>query len=531
MAMELQHDGGYGPAGRTTLLIIDFGSQVTQLIARRIREIGVYCEIWPCQTATADRIEVLNPGAIVLSGSPASASGADALQPPAAIFADRRPVLGICYGQQIMAVMQGGAVEAASCREFGRARIRIAEGQDSHPILAGLFVDGEETVWMSHGDRVTAMPPGFVTLAASDNSPHAIIAHPDTGQIGMQFHPEVTHTDNGQRFLENFVKLAGLSRDWSMATLLERSLARIRERVGSDRIICAVSGGIDSTVTAALIHKAVPGQLTCIFVDHGMMRLNEAEETVALFREHVGIPLLHLEKQDLFLRELAGVTHPEDKRRIIGRLFIEVFSEAARSLSDVKCLAQGTLYPDVIESVSATGSASATIKSHHNVGGLPEELDLELVEPLRELFKDEVRALGREIGLPAAALGRHPFPGPGLAIRCPGAITADQLDILRQADAIFIDQIRQHGLYDSIWQAFAALLPVHSVGVMGDSRTYEQCCALRAVTSTDGMTADSYAFDHAFLTETATRIVNEVAGINRVLYDITSKPPATIEWE
>jgi len=513
------------------LLIIDFGSQVTQLIARRIRAMGVYCEIWPCQAVTADRIEALDPGAIVLSGSPSSADGADALQPPKDIFAGQRPVLGICYGQQIMAAMQGGRVEAAPSREFGRARIRIAPGQDSHPILAGLFAAGVETVWMSHGDRVTAMPPGFVTLAASDSSPHAIIANPATGQIGMQFHPEVTHTENGIRFLENFVKLAGLPRDWSVTTLLERSLARIRERVGSDRIICAVSGGIDSTVTAALIHRAVPGQLTCIFVDHGMLRLNEAEETVVMFREHFNIPLIHLEEEVLFLRELTGITHPEEKRKIIGKLFIDVFTEAARELAGIKYLAQGTLYPDVIESVSATGSASATIKSHHNVGGLPENLDLELLEPLRELFKDEVRELGRELGLPEAFLRRHPFPGPGLAIRCPGAITAGHLEILRRADAIFIDQIRKHGLYDSIWQAFAALLPVHSVGVMGDSRTYEQCCALRAVTSSDGMTADSYPFDHAFLTETATRIVNEVVGINRVLYDVTSKPPATIEWE
>jgi len=513
------------------LLIIDFGSQVTQLIARRIRELGIYCEIHPCQRLDGNQIRELNPKAIILSGSPASVEGIDPPVPPVEIYECEVPVLGICYGQQVMAAQLGGKVEASDRREFGRASIRLVPGNESNPILEGLFDGGSEPVWMSHGDRVRNLPPGFISLATSKNSPHAIIANPDRNLIGLQFHPEVYHTVRGNRFLENFVGIAGMPRDWTMSTLLEQSIQQIRDRVGDHRIICAVSGGIDSTVTAALVHRALPGQLTCIFVDNGMLRTNEATDTVRMFREHFNIPLLHVEKQDLFLDKLAGVTQPEDKRKIIGKLFIEVFQECAGGLGDIKFLAQGTLYPDVIESISATGSASSTIKSHHNVGGLPEKLGLELVEPLNELFKDEVRLLGAELGLPETFLKRHPFPGPGLAIRCPGKVTRQKLDILRRADEIFIDQIREAGLYDEIWQAFVTLLPVRSVGVMGDSRTYDRVCVLRAVTSTDGMTADYYPFGHDFLSETAIRIVNEVKGINRVMYDITSKPPGTIEWE
>ena len=384
---------------------------------------------------------------------------------------------------------------------------------------------------MSHGDRVTALAPGFSVIGASPNAPFAIVADPARHFYAVQFHPEVHHTVNGARILRNFTDLAGFTGDWTMAAYKEQAIAAIRAQVGEARVICGLSGGVDSSVAAVLIHEAIGEQLTCVFVDTGLMRQGEADEVVGLFRDHYNIPLIHADEGDRFLSALAGIDEPEAKRKIIGRLFIEVFEARAREVGDAEFLAQGTLYPDVIESVSFTGGPSVTIKSHHNVGGLPERMHLKLVEPLRELFKDEVRALGRELGLPASFVGRHPFPGPGLAIRCPGAITPEKLAILRKADAVYLEQIRRHGLYDAIWQAFAVLLPVRTVGVMGDGRTYDYVCALRAVTSVDGMTADYYPFDHHFLSETATRIINEVKGINRVTYDITSKPPGTIEWE
>jgi GMP synthase (glutamine-hydrolysing) len=384
---------------------------------------------------------------------------------------------------------------------------------------------------MSHGDRVTALAPGFEVLGSSPGAPFAIVADLSRDFYAVQFHPEVHHTVNGAKLLENFTGLAGFTGDWTMAVYKEQAIEAIRAQVGREKVICGLSGGVDSSVAAVLIHEAVGDQLTCVFVDTGLMRANEAREVVTLFRDHYNIPLIHADESDRFLGALKGVSDPEAKRKAIGRVFIDVFDHHAREVGDAKFLAQGTLYPDVIESVSFTGGPSVTIKSHHNVGGLPERMKLKLVEPLRELFKDEVRALGRELGLPASFVGRHPFPGPGLAIRCPGEVTREKLEILRKADAVYLDQIRRHGLYDAIWQAFVVLLPVRSVGVMGDGRTYDHVCALRAVSSVDGMTADYYPFDHGFLSETATRIINEVKGINRVTYDITSKPPGTIEWE
>ncbi|MGB0498824.1 MAG: glutamine-hydrolyzing GMP synthase, partial [Rubricella sp.] len=402
---------------------------------------------------------------------------------------------------------------------------------ENDPLFTGLFATGREEVWMSHGDRVTKLAPGFEVYGQSSGAPFAIIGDPARRFFAVQFHPEVHHTVNGARLLKNFTDLAGFRGDWSMASYKDEAIARIREQVGDEKVICGLSGGVDSSVAAVLIHEAIGDQLTCVFVDHGLMRANEAEEVVSLFRDHYNIPLIHADEADLFLGALEGVTDPEQKRKTIGKLFIDVFEKHAKAIGGAKFLAQGTLYPDVIESVSFSGGPSVTIKSHHNVGGLPERMDMKLVEPLRELFKDEVRKLGEELGLPPAFVGRHPFPGPGLAIRCPGEITRDKLDILRKADAIYLDQIRRHGLYDDIWQAFAVLLPVRTVGVMGDGRTYDYVCALRAVTSVDGMTADYYPFSHEFLGETANRIVGEVKGINRVTYDITSKPPGTIEWE
>ncbi|RDW13229.1 glutamine-hydrolyzing GMP synthase [Paracoccus thiocyanatus] len=513
------------------LLIIDFGSQVTQLIARRLRELNVYCEIHPFNAVDDAFLQAFAPQAVILSGGPASVTQAGSPRAPQGLFDLGVPVFGICYGQQVMMEQLGGRVESGHHAEYGRAFIAPAEGHKGDGIFAGLFGSGREEVWMSHGDRVTQLAPGFEVIGTSPNAPFAMIADQARQFFAVQFHPEVHHTANGRTMLENFIRMAGFTGDWTMASYRQEAIRKIREQVGDKRVICGLSGGVDSSVAAVLIHEAIGDQLTCVFVDHGLLRLNEAEEVVTMFRDNYNIPLIHADEADLFIGALEGVSDPEVKRKTIGRLFIDVFQKYASEIEGAEFLAQGTLYPDVIESVSFSGGPSVTIKSHHNVGGLPEKMGLKLVEPLRELFKDEVRALGRELGLPEKFIGRHPFPGPGLAIRCPGEITREKLDILRKADAVFIDQIRKHGLYDEIWQAFVAILPVRTVGVMGDGRTYDYACALRAVTSVDGMTADYYPFSHEFLGETATRIINEVKGINRCTYDITSKPPGTIEWE
>jgi GMP synthase (glutamine-hydrolysing) len=513
------------------LLIVDFGSQVTQLIARRLRELNVYCEIHPFQTVDAAFLAARKPRAVILSGGPASVTQDGSPRAPEALFSLGVPVLGICYGQQVMMTQLGGLVESGQgTAEFGRAYVSPAA--ELPELLDGWFTDGPDQVWMSHGDHVSRIAPGFEVYGTSPGAPFAITADRVRRFYAVQFHPEVHHTPRGAKLYENFVRLAGFTGDWTMGAFRAEVIARIREQVGeTGRVICGLSGGVDSSVAAVLMHEAIGDRLTCVFVDHGLLRLNEADEVVTMFRDHYNIPLIHADESDLFLGELEGVSDPETKRKTIGRLFIDVFQKHAAAVGGAEFLAQGTLYPDVIESVSVSGGPSVTIKSHHNVGGLPEKMGLKLVEPLRALFKDEVRALGRELGLPDRFVGRHPFPGPGLAIRCPGEITRDKLEILRRADAVFIDQIRRHGLYDEIWQAFAAILPVRTVGVMGDGRTYDYACALRAVTSVDGMTADYYPFSHDFLGETATRIINEVRGINRVFYDCTSKPPGTIELE
>jgi len=511
------------------ILIVDFGSQVTQLIARRVREEKVYCEIAPYQKAE-QAFAAMQPKGVILSGGPASVLDQDAPLAPMSIYQAGVPVLGICYGEQAMAHQLGGKVEAGHHREFGRAEVEVTEDT---ALFAGVWRTGERyPVWMSHGDRVMKLPKGFRVVGTAPNAPIAMIADEARKFYATQFHLEVVHTPHGAALLRNFVRsIAGCRGDWTMRAFKDEAVAKIRAQVGKGRVICGLSGGVDSAVAAVLIHEALGEQLTCVFVDHGLLRLGEAQKVVALFRDSYNIPLVHVEAEELFLEALAGVDDPEVKRKTIGKLFIDVFEAEASKLGGAEFLAQGTLYPDVIESVSFTGGPSVTIKSHHNVGGLPERMNMKLVEPLRELFKDEVRALGRELGLPEAFVGRHPFPGPGLAIRCPGAITRDKLDILRLADEIFIEEIRRAGLYDDIWQAFAVILPVRTVGVMGDFRTYDSVVALRAVTSTDGMTADFYPFDTKFIGHVATRIVNEVKGVNRVVYDITSKPPGTIEWE
>lgn len=512
------------------ILILDFGSQVTQLIARRVREAGVYSEIRPFNIPDAE-IKAFGAKGIILSGGPASVNESFSPSISNTVFELGVPVLGICYGQQLMCQMLGGKVEKSDHREFGRAMVEV---KTSSPFFAGAWQQGaSHQVWMSHGDVVTAIPQGFSVIAATPSAPYAAIADEMRKFYAVQFHPEVAHTPEGGKLLSNFVhNICGCANDWTMAGFRASAIERVRKQVGDKKVICGVSGGVDSSVVAALLHEAIGEQLICIFVNTGLLRLNEPEQVEKMFRDSFKIPLIHVDASELFLQRLNGVSDPERKRKIIGETFIEVFEREAKEVgAEAEFLAQGTLYPDVIESVSYTGGPSVTIKSHHNVGGLPARMKMSLVEPLRELFKDEVRVLGRELGMPDAMVDRHPFPGPGLAIRIPGEISAEKIDLLRKADAIYIEEIRKADLYNEIWQAFAVLLPVRTVGVMGDSRSYEYVCAIRAVTSSDGMTADYYHFTHEFLSRVSNRIINEVRGINRMVYDITSKPPGTIEWE
>jgi GMP synthase (glutamine-hydrolysing) len=509
------------------ILILDFGAQYTQLIARRLREHQVYCEIHPHHWEL-ERIRAWRPRGIILSGGPSSvlSPGAPSVDP--GVYRLGVPVLGICYGLQLLCHQLGGLVEKAEDREYGRALLKL---ERDHPLFAALPGGAERTVWMSHGDRVLRLPPGFEVVATSESSPFAAVAHASEPIVGVQFHPEVVHTEAGGLMLRNFaLGMCGCAGTWTPAAFVEDAIARVRERVSGKRVICGLSGGVDSSVAAALVHRAVGDQLTCIFVDHGLLRDGERAEVERTFHETLHVPLVTVDAEARFLGALAGVSDPERKRRIIGHQFIEVFDEAAHGVGGADFLVQGTVYPDVIESVSVRGP-SATIKSHHNVGGLPERMRLGLVEPLRELFKDEVRAAGRQLGLPEAIVGRHPFPGPGLAIRILGEVTRERLAILRRADAILLEEIRRAGLYDEIWQAFAVFLPIQSVGVMGDERTYDHVIGLRCVTSVDAMTADWARLPHDLLAGISSRITNEVKGVNRVVYDVSSKPPATIEWE
>ncbi len=510
------------------ILILDYGSQYTQLIARRIREARVYSEIHP-PTRSIDWIREWKPTGIVLSGGPNSVYGENVPSADPALL-DVAPVLGICYGMQLIAQLEGGGVTRAGRREYGRAEFEITRPDT---LFSG-FDSGEcITVWASHGDHVEVPPTGYEVLARSGNAPVGAFRHREKPVYGVQFHPEVQHTPRGSDILSNFLfEICRAEPDWTSGAFVEEQVERIRERVGSARAICGLSGGVDSSVAAALVHRAIGDQLTCIFVDHGLLRQNERSQVERTFRANLGIDLITVDASERFLEVLDGVEDPEEKRRRIGHTFIDVFEEAAASVGDgVKFLVQGTLYPDVIESASPHGGPSVTIKTHHNVGGLKPDMKFELIEPLRDLFKDEVRRIGRELGLPEEMVGRHPFPGPGLGIRILGPVSREKLDVLRQVDAIYLDGIREAGLYDDIWQAFAVLLPIRSVGVMGDARTYENVAALRAVTSSDGMTADWYPFPHDVLAAISNRIINEVDGVNRVVYDVSSKPPATIEWE
>ena len=516
-----------GSPGRDRILILDYGSQFTQLIARRIREHQVYCEIQPWNVGRA-AIEAWSPAGIVLSGGPSSVLERGAPKLDAAVLEQGVPVLGICYGLQLLVHDLGGRIEQAADREYGRARL-VNQGVD--PLLADLSAQQERVVWMSHGDRILSLPPDFDVLASSEASPFAAVRWRGHDVWGLQFHPEVSHTQGGRRILETFARdICGCRPSWTMDSFIDQAVGDVRAQIGQRSALCGLSGGVDSSVAAALVHRAIGDRLTCLFVDHGLLREGEREDVEALFGARLGVRLKTVDASQRFLTALKGESDPERKRHIIGHLFIEIFEEEAARLGDVELLVQGTLYPDVIESISVKGP-SATIKSHHNVGGLPERMSLELVEPLRELFKDEVREVGRRLGLPEEVVGRHPFPGPGLAIRIIGEVSEERLAPLRRADAIMLEEIRRAGLYDDIWQALAVFLPVQTVGVMGDARTYENVVALRCVTSSDGMTADFAHIPPEVLGRISNRIINEVAGINRVVYDISSKPPATIEWE
>jgi GMP synthase (glutamine-hydrolysing) len=510
---------------KNSILIIDFGSQVTQLIARRIREFNVFCEVKNCDITLAE-IKDFNPKAIILSGGPSSVFEEGAPTIDKGVFDLGLPILGICYGEQLICHLLGGKVGKSFEREFGKAEIDV--------VTESKFLKGVENkqVWMSHGDHISEIPEGFKVIANTPKAPYAAIANEEQNIYGVQFHPEVEHSLCGRQILRNFViDIAGCESDWSMKNFKKDEIAEIKKIVGDKRVICGLSGGVDSSVVAALINEAIGKQLTCIFVDHGLLRKDEAKQVQEVFGEKFQTNLICVDAAELFLSNLKGISDPEQKRKIIGKTFIDVFDKESAKIQDADFLAQGTLYPDVIESSHPNKGASHTIKSHHNVGGLPEDMKLKLIEPVRMLFKDEVRVLGRELGLPEHVIGRHPFPGPGLAIRIMGEITQEKIDILQEADAIYIEEIRKAGLYDKIWQAFSVLLPVKTVGVMGDARTYENVLALRAVNSVDGMTADVYHYESEFLCHVTSRIINEVRGINRVVYDYTSKPPGTIEWE